>query len=294
MFKTTLPLRSHTSAGNSQTYEPSLFDEIGFEVEETGKPWSPVDPPLADVTPLPATELRSFTEVMPTEQPEQHIQVNDAATDMIEDDTVIFDDDEIPEYRNIEEVADTTVELPTTLEVLAESPHSPDPVTFIEEPVFEETATFGDTIPLVEEPVIRASIAEAPIVETPAVEDPIAEAPAAELPIMEAPIMAAPVVEAPIMEARSPVEKVIEPALIPPMIAPTNGRTTVQKQGLAPKKIGSGRLVSARLTWKPRDPFACPSQPKTQRFRWEVMLTSACITAVCGLGCVWILRTLLA
>ncbi len=60
-----------------------------------------------------------------------------------------------------------------------------------------------------------------------------------------------------------------------------------------PKRIGSGQLVPARLTWRPGDPFGGDSAGKP-RFRWEVMLTSACVTAACGLGCIWLLRNLLA
>jgi hypothetical protein len=60
-----------------------------------------------------------------------------------------------------------------------------------------------------------------------------------------------------------------------------------------PKRIGSGQLVPARLTWRPGDPFGGDGKGPT-RFRWEVMLTSACVTAACGLGCIWLLRTLLA
>ncbi len=63
---------------------------------------------------------------------------------------------------------------------------------------------------------------------------------------------------------------------------------------LAPRKIGRGRLVPVRLSWKPGDPFATPPKRKQRQFRWEVMLTSACITAACGLVCVWLLKTLLA
>lgn len=68
----------------------------------------------------------------------------------------------------------------------------------------------------------------------------------------------------------------------------------VRKPGVAPKQIGSGRLVPARLTWKPGDPFAGSKKTKPNQFRWEVMLTSACVTAACGLGCIWLLRTILA
>lgn len=57
-----------------------------------------------------------------------------------------------------------------------------------------------------------------------------------------------------------------------------------------PRRIGDGRLVPARLNWKPGDPFASDSRPKTIRFRWEVMLTAACGTAICGMGAIWLLR----
>jgi hypothetical protein len=67
----------------------------------------------------------------------------------------------------------------------------------------------------------------------------------------------------------------------------------VNTPGVAPKRIGSGRLVPARLTWKPGDPFAGTKRSPAEQFRWEVMLTSACVTAACGLGCIWLLRTIL-
>ncbi|RIK68247.1 MAG: hypothetical protein DCC65_03375 [Planctomycetota bacterium] len=61
-----------------------------------------------------------------------------------------------------------------------------------------------------------------------------------------------------------------------------------------PKRIGSGQLVPARLTWKPGDPFGDSDGRGRRRFRWDVMLTSAGITAACGMFCIWVLRTLLA
>jgi hypothetical protein len=67
----------------------------------------------------------------------------------------------------------------------------------------------------------------------------------------------------------------------------------VNAPGVAPKQIGSGRLVPVRLTWKPGDPFAGKQKAPAEQFRWEVMLTSACVTAACGLGCIWLLRTIL-
>lgn len=62
-----------------------------------------------------------------------------------------------------------------------------------------------------------------------------------------------------------------------------------------PKRIGSGRLVPARLTWRPGDPFAARSATgQVHRFRWDTMLKAAGITTACGIGCLWILRSLLA
>lgn len=71
-------------------------------------------------------------------------------------------------------------------------------------------------------------------------------------------------------------------------------RIGTRKQAAAPKQIGHGRLVPSRLTWKPGDPFGQDRERPAVRFRWEVMLTSACITAACGLVCVWLLHTLFA
>lgn len=61
-----------------------------------------------------------------------------------------------------------------------------------------------------------------------------------------------------------------------------------------PQRIGSGRLVPARLTWKPRDPFASDPEVPRRRFRWEVMLTTACGTAMCGMGTIWLLRAIVS
>ena len=72
-------------------------------------------------------------------------------------------------------------------------------------------------------------------------------------------------------------------------IAPAYALKTVN----TPKRIGSGQLVPARLTWRPGDPFGGAETSKS-RFRWELMLTSACVTAACGLCGIWLLRTLLA
>ncbi len=61
-----------------------------------------------------------------------------------------------------------------------------------------------------------------------------------------------------------------------------------------PKRIGGGRLVPTRLTWKPGEPAGLAKPRPKAGFRWETMLTTACITAVCGMGCLWLLRTILA
>lgn len=68
----------------------------------------------------------------------------------------------------------------------------------------------------------------------------------------------------------------------------------VRQSGVAPKRIGSGTLVPARLTWKPGDPFGENAESAGPRFRWELMLRSACITAACGLFCVWLLHSIFA
>jgi hypothetical protein len=101
-----------------------------------------------------------------------------------------------------------------------------------------------------------------------------------------------PVTNAPAAAEKSPSKsKKPMPSLPPPGEI---SRLGVSKPGLAPRRIGSGRLVPTRLTWKPGDPFADAPRRARRRFRWEMMLTSACITAACGLCCVWLLRTLLA
>ncbi len=73
------------------------------------------------------------------------------------------------------------------------------------------------------------------------------------------------------------------------MVASDGGR-----RGAAPKRIGRGTLVRARLTWKPGDPFGDSEETPGSAFRWELMLASACVTAACGLFCVWLLHSILA
>jgi len=75
---------------------------------------------------------------------------------------------------------------------------------------------------------------------------------------------------------------------------PIPTKTSPLRPGKTPDRIGQGKLVSARLTWKPGDPFGDGKPRPVEQFSWESMLTSACITAACGLFCVWLLRSLLA
>ena len=75
---------------------------------------------------------------------------------------------------------------------------------------------------------------------------------------------------------------------------PLNDSNNGARNGSAPKRIGDGKLVPARLTWKPGDPFGEPTRQNKKTFRWELMLTTACVTAACGMVCIWLLRTVLA
>jgi hypothetical protein len=75
---------------------------------------------------------------------------------------------------------------------------------------------------------------------------------------------------------------------------PSAETTNTARAGSAPKRIGDGKLVQARLTWKPGDPFGGPTKSKKKSFKWELMLTTACVTAACGMACIWLLRTVLA
>ena len=75
---------------------------------------------------------------------------------------------------------------------------------------------------------------------------------------------------------------------------PAPAKTSPPSPGKTPDRIGQGKLVSARLTWKPGDPFGDGKARPVARFSWESMLTSACITAACGLLCVWLLHSILA
>lgn len=64
----------------------------------------------------------------------------------------------------------------------------------------------------------------------------------------------------------------------------------IRKNGGAPRRIGSGALVPAKLTWMPKDPFGNGiRKQKSTRFRWEVMLTTACVTAGAAMACLFLL-----
>ncbi|HVP10368.1 MAG TPA: hypothetical protein VMV94_04175 [Phycisphaerae bacterium] len=269
MYKTTLSPRLRNDGGTTQTCEPTLFDGLGLGLNETGKPWSPVDPPLADLSEMTATNSGAVSETHQTEPEEPRVQERVSVVESeinCDDDTVILDDDEL---LPVEETKTMTM-----TELGLES--SPAPVATADTPTLRESVDFIDE-PVIVEPVVE---------ETTTADDKVA--------VADTPVVDAPVVEPPVVDSPAPPRLVVEPSSPPSPPALMHDRCASQKQGAAPKRIGSGRLVPARLTWKPRDPFACSSKPKHQRFRWEVMLTAACITAVCGLGCVWILRTLLA
>lgn len=75
---------------------------------------------------------------------------------------------------------------------------------------------------------------------------------------------------------------------------PVPAKTPPLRAGKTPDRIGQGKLVSARLTWKPGDPFGDGRPRPAEQFSWESMLASACITAACGLLCVWLLHSILA
>lgn len=90
--------------------------------------------------------------------------------------------------------------------------------------------------------------------------------------------------------------------IVPATIAPATPAATIvssappstmpRKLPDTPKRIGDGKLVQSRLTWKPGDPFAEGARPAGMpgRFRWELMLSTACGTAVFGLAFFWIMR----
>lgn len=66
------------------------------------------------------------------------------------------------------------------------------------------------------------------------------------------------------------------------------------KVNTAPGRIGEGKLIPSRLTWKPRELFGGAAARRADPFKWEVMLTTACVTAACGMVGIWLLRSVLA
>lgn len=103
-----------------------------------------------------------------------------------------------------------------------------------------------------------------------------------ELPKPVVPVVAAPAADAARpAPAPAPVIQAAEPAAAP------------EKKAAPPVRVGSGQLQPTKLNWKPGEPFG-DSAAASRRFRWELMLTTACGTAACGLAGIWLLRTLLS
>lgn len=234
--------------------EPSLFDDGDLEAQKVGRPWSPVDPPLAT---LPESVLRE-----PTETPEDV----DLHASRADDAGVPVNSSPSP----CKAFEDTRTDSADDAE--------PPPQTL----AASHTGLASDT---------AAARIPSPL-ETDGEEGPVLAAPLGDSPFREEAPSPPRAADAAGMPHQEP-----SPSFAPSMPSrglPSNGFSHLGKPGAAPKRIGSGQLVPARLTWKPRDPFAAGCRPSFERFRWELMLTSACVTAVCGLGCVWLLRTLLA
>lgn len=103
-------------------------------------------------------------------------------------------------------------------------------------------------------------------------------------------LAASEVVEAPACPAIG-TERPMPPLPKPGEIAEIATRETPARR---PKRIGSGQLVPARLTWKPGDPFASKAREPRLRFRWEIVLTTACGTAACGMAAIWLLRAIVS
>lgn len=104
-----------------------------------------------------------------------------------------------------------------------------------------------------------------------------------------------------ILHTESPAEATDDTPEEPPTTSapilpfrPVPTKTNSPSPRKTPDRIGQGKLVAARLTWKPGDPFGDGRTRPVVRFSWESMLTSACITAACGLLCVWLLHSILA
>lgn len=74
----------------------------------------------------------------------------------------------------------------------------------------------------------------------------------------------------------------------------TGAVAAAAKVSAAPGRIGEGKLIPSRLTWKPRELFGGAAARRADPFKWEVMLTTACVTAACGMVGIWLLRSVLA
>ncbi len=64
--------------------------------------------------------------------------------------------------------------------------------------------------------------------------------------------------------------------------------------GTAPRRIGRGQLVSRRLNWRPGDPFGGATGDARPPLRWERVIATTCVTAACGMACLWIITTIFA
>lgn len=82
-------------------------------------------------------------------------------------------------------------------------------------------------------------------------------------------------------------------AAMEPAVA-AGGVVAAAKVNTAPGRIGEGKLIPSRLTWKPRELFGGAAARRAEPFKWEVMLTTACVTAACGMVGIWLLRSVLA
>ncbi|MFO0973281.1 MAG: hypothetical protein U1A27_07575 [Phycisphaerae bacterium] len=89
--------------------------------------------------------------------------------------------------------------------------------------------------------------------------------------------------------ARSGATPISEPPAAQPSAAET---VAAPCETSPPARIGRGSLTAQRVSWKPGDPFGATA-PRA-RFRWDLMLSTACGTAACGLVGIWLLRTLLS
>lgn len=63
-----------------------------------------------------------------------------------------------------------------------------------------------------------------------------------------------------------------------------------------PERVGNGRLQPTKVHWKPGEPLggAAVKPADRRRFRWDVMLSTACGTAACGMIGIWLIRALLS